>query len=71
MPKKTVVIFCNSKFLYDHAISLSVVTHFFSNRVVNTWNNLPEYVVKAGSVDTLKNYIDKHWHVFTYFMNIN
>ena len=29
---------------------------FFSNRVVNTWNALPEYII-AGSEDNLKRYI--------------
>ena len=42
---------------------------FFTNRVINTWNSLPEYIVRAGSLDTFKNYIDKHWYRFMYTTN--
>ena len=35
--------------------------HFFSQRVVNIWNSLPDTVVTAPSVNTLKNRLDKHW----------
>ena len=35
--------------------------HFFSQRVINIWNSLPDTVVTAPSVNTLKNRLDKHW----------
>ena len=35
--------------------------HFFSQRVVNTWNKLPQHVVDAPSVNSVKNRLDKHW----------
>ena len=34
--------------------------HFFSNRVVNIWNNLPTNVVMAKSVNSFKGHIDRH-----------
>jgi len=34
----------------------------FSNRVVNTWNNLPNSVVSANTTDTFKARLDKFWH---------
>ena len=33
--------------------------HFFSNRVVNEWNNLPNKVISASSVNQFKNKYDK------------
>ena len=33
---------------------------FFSNRVDNNWNKLPEDVVEASSVNMLKNRLDQH-----------
>ena len=38
-----------------------VRSNFFSVRVVNTWNALPEYVVSAPSVNALKTRLDEHW----------
>ena len=35
--------------------------NFFSNRVVNSWNSLPNEVVTAASVNSFKNRLDKHW----------
>ena len=40
---------------------LNARKHFFSQRVVNIWNNLPSEVVEATSTITFKNRIDKHW----------
>ena len=30
-------------------------------RLNNIWNNLPDYVVEADSVNTFKNSLDKYW----------
>ena len=40
---------------------LKVRGNFFSNRVVNSWNSLPNEVVTATSVNSFKNRLDKHW----------
>ena len=34
--------------------------HFFTNRVTNAWNNLPDEVVESGTVDDFKKKLDLH-----------
>ena len=34
---------------------------FFTNRVVDSWNNLPHGIVNADSVNSFKNLVDKHF----------
>ena len=34
---------------------------FFTNRVVTPWNNLPEHIVSAPSVNSFKKRLDKYW----------
>ena len=34
---------------------------FFTNRVVDSWNNLPHAIVNAESVNSFKNLVDKHF----------
>ena len=38
---------------------LDIRKHFFSQRVVNDWNSLPEIVIEAESVNSFKNKYDK------------
>jgi hypothetical protein len=40
---------------------LEIRKQFFSQRVVNTWNNLPSFVVEADSVNCFKNRLDSVW----------
>ena len=35
--------------------------NFFSNRIVNMWNSLPDYVVMSDTINTFKNRLDAHW----------
>jgi len=39
------------------------------NRVICTWNSLPESVIEANSVDSSKNRIDKYWNNFEFKYN--
>ena len=55
--------------LMKRQVSTTQFAQFFTNRVINAWNSLPEQVVKAGSIDTFKNHIDKHWAEFMYTTN--
>jgi len=34
----------------------------FTNRVVSTWNSLPNWVVSANTTNTFKTRLDKFWH---------
>jgi hypothetical protein len=40
---------------------LDIRKNFFSQRVVNIWNNLPASVVEADSVNSFKNRLDHFW----------
>jgi hypothetical protein len=35
--------------------------HFFSSRIVKQWNSLPDDVISAGSTNSFKNRLDRHW----------
>ena len=37
--------------------------YFFSNRIILTWNSLPDYVVLANSLNLFKNRLDGHWSI--------
>jgi len=47
--------------LLKQRASLDVRKFFFSQRVVNEWNLLPQDVVDATSVNQFKNRPDKFW----------
>ena len=34
---------------------------FFTNRVINMWNELPNFIVSADSLNTFKNRVDSHF----------
>ena len=35
--------------------------YFFTNRIVNLWNDLLDYVVMAANINTFKGRLDKYW----------
>ena len=39
---------------------------YFSNRIINIWNNLPEHIVNAVSINALKKYFDQHFSGYMY-----
>ena len=41
--------------------SSNLSKHFFTRRVVDTWNRLPESVVSAPSIHAFENRLDRHW----------
>jgi len=45
--------------LVKHRSRLDIRKNFFSQRVVNVWNSLPQVVVDADSVNSFKNRLDK------------
>jgi len=44
---------------------------FFTNRINNTWNNMPNYVVNADNLNDFKNKFDKHFIQYTYLTDLN
>ena len=46
----------------EHRIIYKLVCkNFFSNKIVTTWNTLPNIVVKSESLNVFKNRLDKLW----------
>ena len=56
----------NSKKLYKQRSRLMLRQNFFSQRVVNHWNSLPNAVVEAETTNSFKNRLDKHWRETTW-----
>ena len=44
---------------------------FFTNRIVNTWNKLPEHVVTSCSINSFKNKVDKLFKDKMYSINVD
>ena len=51
----------NSKKLAKRHTRLEVRSSFFSERVISTWNGLPDSVVTAPSLNSFKSRLDAHW----------
>ena len=47
--------------LFKPRCRTTVRQNFFSLRIVNEWNKLPQDVVDASSINTFKNRLDRHW----------
>jgi len=45
--------------------------HFFVNRVINTWNNLPANVVSLETVNSFKNALDRHFSNIMYQVKVD
>ena len=56
-----------------HKIRTNTVQYqqFFTNRIVDTWNNLPSDIVNAKTVNNFKNLIDKHFEHLMYETDFN
>ena len=48
--------------IVKNSFRLDVRNNFFSNRVVDAWNELPQYVVDAETVNSCKARLDKFYH---------
>jgi hypothetical protein len=55
--------------LYKHKFHLNTRKNSYGLRVVNEWNNLPEEVVNAASINSFKNKLDSHWSTRKYDIN--
>ena len=41
--------------------TLILVNFPYTNRIISAWNNLPDSVVSANTVNTFKNRLDRFW----------
>ena len=48
--------------IVKNSFRLNVRKNFFSNRVLDAWNELPQYVVDADTVNSFKARLDKFYH---------
>lgn len=51
----------HSKKLYQQRANKNIRKNFFTYRVIQTWNNLPEEVINAKTVKSFERRLDKHW----------
>ena len=51
----------HKKKLVKQRSKLNVRSSYFSNRVINLWNDLPDAVVNSRSEDAFKKQLDNHW----------
>ena len=47
--------------LIKHRVESKKYQWFLTNRVIDTWNKLPNYIVSADSLNTFKNRVDSHF----------
>ena len=47
--------------LFKRRSRLNIRKNVFSNKVADTWNNLPDSVVEAPSVNSFKSRLNRHW----------
>ena len=57
--------------IVKQSVNKSRYASFFTNRIVNSWNSLPNNVVNAKSINEFKNLFDKHKSDIMYKININ
>ena len=51
----------NSKKIFKTRTRLNLRTYSFPHRIVNDWNDLPEWVISADSVQKFESNLDKVW----------
>ena len=45
---------------------LDLRKYFFTNRIIDRWNQLPSFVVMAGNTNLFKSRLDSHWDMIRY-----
>ena len=51
----------HSKKIFKKRPRLNIKKNFFTHRIIDTWNSLPENVVSAPSLKAFERRLDKHW----------
>ena len=52
---------CRYILVISVAIFFQYFSEFFSNRIANMWNSLPDYVVMSDTINSFKNRLNAHW----------
>jgi len=47
--------------IYQDRVQYNLQKYFFSNRVIQIWNSLPDFVIDANNINSFKNKLDKFW----------
>ncbi len=50
--------------LFKSPFNLEIRKHFFYNRVIDRWNDLPEHVVNCTGVNSFKKQLDLYWGIY-------
>ena len=61
--------FCLSSLANGLAVNYSTRHNFFTIRIINLWNNLPESIISVDSVSLFKKKLDDHWNHLRYGHN--
>ena len=51
----------HSKKLYQHRSNKDIRKNFFTNRIINIWNSLPENVISAKNTKIFEHRLDNYW----------
>ena len=60
-PKARTALRGHSKKIYNKNCRTNIRKHTFSQRIENTWNNLPKQVVDSKTVNSFKSQLNNHW----------
>ena len=52
--------------LYKKKFSTKMYKHFFSNRIINSWNQLPQYLINAETINSFKNRLNNYFYIIGY-----
>ena len=55
--------------LFYPTVNYSTRHNFFTIRIINLWNNLPESIILMDSVSLFKKKLDDHWNQLRYGHN--
>ena len=60
----------NTNKLFKQRFNTKQFQHFFSNRIINNWNSLPEEIVNCKTLNSFKNGLDRYWGGYKFSINI-
>ena len=56
--------------LTKNSVNTTKYANFFPNKIINFWNNLPNHIVSASTVNRFKNTFDSHYYYLMYKTNL-